>query len=188
MRYLQDAQNADGGFADEPGGESDPDFSAWVALALAAAGINPRIKTASSTRVGGDVYTYLAEHAGEAEAHHRFRARTVGRRGRPGTSPHDFGGSRPGRPDPGAPDHGRPEEGAFPHQSRIEATAGINDTYLRSWRSARSGNPLCRKPSSEQRVGWKHEQNWTAAGLRSVPRSAVRPAPKTAPENQEKST
>jgi hypothetical protein len=52
----------DGGFGGETGAPSDPDFSAWVALALAAADVNPR----SQARPGGaSVYTYLAEHAGE---------------------------------------------------------------------------------------------------------------------------
>jgi hypothetical protein len=62
VRYLQENQNPDGGFGGETGAASDPDFSAWVALALAAADVNPR----SQARPGGaSVYTYLAEYAGE---------------------------------------------------------------------------------------------------------------------------
>lgn len=41
VRYLQNDQNADGGFGSEPGAGSNNDVSAWVALALVAAGINP---------------------------------------------------------------------------------------------------------------------------------------------------
>jgi hypothetical protein len=62
VRFLQEDQNADGGFGGEAGAPSDPDFSAWVALALAAADVNPH----SQARPGGaDVYSYLAAHAGE---------------------------------------------------------------------------------------------------------------------------
>jgi prenyltransferase beta subunit len=64
VAFLQRDQNLDGGFGGEAGSPSDPDFSAWVALALAAASVNPH----DQKRVGGtDVYTYLAAHAGELE-------------------------------------------------------------------------------------------------------------------------
>jgi energy-coupling factor transport system substrate-specific component len=39
--YLLNAQNRDGGFGAAPGASSDPLFSGWAALALAAAGHNP---------------------------------------------------------------------------------------------------------------------------------------------------
>lgn len=62
VRFLQEDQNADGGFGGEPGAASDPDFTAWVAMSLAAVGVNPR----SQEKPGGrSAYTYLAEHAGE---------------------------------------------------------------------------------------------------------------------------
>ncbi len=62
VRFLQEDQNSDGGFGGEAGAPSDPDFSSWVALALAAADINPH----SQARPGAtDVYSYLAAHAGE---------------------------------------------------------------------------------------------------------------------------
>jgi hypothetical protein len=65
VRFLQEDQNADGGFGGEVGEPSDPDFSSWVALALAAADINPH----SQARPGGtDVYSYLAAHAAELSA------------------------------------------------------------------------------------------------------------------------
>ncbi|HEY4916260.1 MAG TPA: hypothetical protein VIH92_05095, partial [Solirubrobacteraceae bacterium] len=61
--YLQSAQNADGGFGGEIGGSSGPEVSAWAALGLAAAGINPQ----QQKRNEGDdsVYAYLAAHASE---------------------------------------------------------------------------------------------------------------------------
>jgi Squalene-hopene cyclase C-terminal domain/Prenyltransferase and squalene oxidase repeat len=62
VRFLQEDQNKDGGFGGEAGSPSDPDISSWVALALAAASVNPH----DQKKPGGkDVYTYLAEHAGE---------------------------------------------------------------------------------------------------------------------------
>ena len=41
VRFLQEMQNADGGFGGVRGAASDPGISAWAALALAANGINP---------------------------------------------------------------------------------------------------------------------------------------------------
>jgi Squalene-hopene cyclase C-terminal domain/Prenyltransferase and squalene oxidase repeat len=59
IRYLQEAQNPDGGFGGTSGRESGQGFSAWVALALAAAGINPRCQA----RPGGvDAYGFLVDH------------------------------------------------------------------------------------------------------------------------------
>ncbi len=59
VRFLQEAQNQDGGFGGDRGGESVQGFSAWVALALAAAGINPQ----DQRRPGGtDVYGFLVNH------------------------------------------------------------------------------------------------------------------------------
>lgn len=61
IRYLQEAQNLDGGFAGKPGGASSPTFSAWVAYALAAASINPQ----DQAKPGGrDVYSYLVSNNG----------------------------------------------------------------------------------------------------------------------------
>jgi Squalene-hopene cyclase C-terminal domain/Prenyltransferase and squalene oxidase repeat len=62
VRFLQEAQNKDGGFGGEAGYPSDPDISSWVALALAAASVNPH----DQKKPGGvDVYSYLAVNAGE---------------------------------------------------------------------------------------------------------------------------
>jgi prenyltransferase beta subunit len=59
VRYLQEAQNADGGFGGSSGSESVQSFSAWVALALAAAGINPRCQARPA---GTDAYGFLVNH------------------------------------------------------------------------------------------------------------------------------
>jgi hypothetical protein len=62
VRFLQEDQNEDGGFGGEAGFPSEPDVSAWVALALAAASVNPH----DQKKPGGvDVYAYLAAHADE---------------------------------------------------------------------------------------------------------------------------
>lgn len=60
--FLQKDQNEDGGFGGEAGSPSDPDISAWVALALAAASVNPHDQKKPGET---DVYSYLAEHADE---------------------------------------------------------------------------------------------------------------------------
>lgn len=57
IRYLQEAQREDGGFAEK--GEPSQTTSAWSALALGAAGINPRDQARPS---GVDAYSYLEDH------------------------------------------------------------------------------------------------------------------------------
>jgi hypothetical protein len=59
IRYLQEAQNPDGGFGGDSGRESGQGFSAWVALALAAGGINPRCQARPG---GADAFTFLVNH------------------------------------------------------------------------------------------------------------------------------
>lgn len=63
VRSLQEAQNSDGGFGGEAGEESSQLFSAWVALALAAASVNPQDQAKPG---GSSVYTYLTEHVAKA--------------------------------------------------------------------------------------------------------------------------
>jgi hypothetical protein len=91
VRFLQEAQNLDGGFGGRIGQPSDPDFSAWAAYALAAAGINPQ----DQTRPGGvDVYAYLtANTAGLRQTTDFDRVALVAIAS--GTSPTDFGGVDP---------------------------------------------------------------------------------------------
>jgi prenyltransferase beta subunit len=61
VRFLQESQRADGGFAD-PGAKPTQSISAWVALALAAAGINPQ----DQARCGASAYAYLEGHFRES--------------------------------------------------------------------------------------------------------------------------
>jgi hypothetical protein len=97
IRYLQEAQNPDGGFGGASGSESGQGFSAWVALALAAAGINPRCQA----RPGGvDAYGFLAGHFRkglEEEIPYPSIPTTAFERelmvvGASGTDPHSFAG------------------------------------------------------------------------------------------------
>jgi Squalene-hopene cyclase C-terminal domain/Prenyltransferase and squalene oxidase repeat len=56
--FLQDSQNDDGGYGGQPGAASDPMFSAWVGIGLAAAGINPLDQRAPGG--GRDLASYVA--------------------------------------------------------------------------------------------------------------------------------
>ena len=129
VRYLQDAQQEDGGFA-EPGSEPDPDFSAWVALALAAAGINPRDQTTAKQHyaAGHSAYTYLLEHAHEASLTTDFE-RELLVVDAAGTSPYDFGGVDLPNEILGRQITQGSEAGAFPHQAG-SSEPGINDTIF----------------------------------------------------------
>jgi prenyltransferase beta subunit len=97
VRFLQNAQNPDGGFGGNFGEESNQDFSAWVTFALAADSINPR----DQATVGGvDAYTYLTTHAAQALHQEICKPiicttsleRELLVAGATGTSPHDYGG------------------------------------------------------------------------------------------------
>jgi prenyltransferase beta subunit len=121
VRFMQLAQNQDGGFGGVAGAPSDPDFSSWVALALAAVGVNPQ----DQARAGGaDVYAYLALHAGELTLTTDYeRALLVVDAA--GTDPNDFGGV-----DLQAHILERQlASGAFAHRAG-EPTAGVNDTIF----------------------------------------------------------
>ena len=131
VRYLQEVQNEDGGFAGNRGGKSIPEFSAWVALALAAAGINPRDQTTAAQHYAGghSVYSYLAEHVDGLALTTDFE-RVLLVVDAAGTSPYEFGGvnlvedilnaqlTQPG-----------PNEGAFAHKVG-SSEPGMNDTIF----------------------------------------------------------
>jgi prenyltransferase beta subunit len=117
--YMRGAQNADGGFGGATGQPSDPLFSAWVVMALAAAGINPKDQHV----VGGiDAYTYVTAHAAALTDTTDFeRAMLVAVAS--GTSPRDFGG----RDLVAAVLSRRLPDGSFAH-SPGGTVGGINDT------------------------------------------------------------
>jgi prenyltransferase beta subunit len=119
VSYMRSAQNADGGFGGSAGQPSDPLFSAWVVMALAAAGINPKDQHV----VGGiDAYTYVTAHAGALSDTTDFeRAMLVAVSS--GTSPRDFGG----RDLVAAILTRRLPDGSFTHAAG-GTVGGINDT------------------------------------------------------------
>jgi hypothetical protein len=127
VRYLQEAQQGNGGF----GGSGEPSqiTSAWTALALAAAGINPQ----DQARPGGvDAYAYLVSHyrqgIEESECAPVACTTTFERElmvaNASGTSPHDFGGVDLVRE---LLARARPD-GAFPHVPGGQP--GVNDTIF----------------------------------------------------------
>jgi prenyltransferase beta subunit len=95
VRFLQENQRTSGGFAN-PGGQPSQGITAWAALALAGAGINPQ----DQARCGTDVYTYLVDHLQEGleeEIAWPQIATTAFERellvvDASGTDPHDFAG------------------------------------------------------------------------------------------------
>jgi hypothetical protein len=123
VRYLQDAQNKDGGFGEDAGSPSDPDVSAWVTFALAAAGINPQDQRRPE---GVDAFTYLAERSGELKSTTDFERALLVVDGT-GTSPHSFGGVDLVREILARQLTGPGVEGAFPHEAG-GPIPGMNDT------------------------------------------------------------
>lgn len=93
VRFLQDSQQQNGGFAQT--GEPSQIASAWVALALAAAGINPRNQ---ARPCGTDAYSYLVTHFREGAGGSAAQIATTDLErellvvNASGTDPHDFAG------------------------------------------------------------------------------------------------
>jgi hypothetical protein len=129
VRYLQNAQSENGGFA-EPGNKPESDFTAWTALALAAAGINPRDQsTAPQHWAGGhSAYTYLAENAHHASLTTDFE-RELLVVDAASTSPHDFGGVDLAEEILKRQIATGSNAGAFPHVAGSQ-TPGVNDTIF----------------------------------------------------------
>ena len=143
VRYLQESQQPSGGFG--AAGEPSQIASAWTALALAAAGINPQ----DQARPGGvDAYSYLVSHyqegIEETECAPIACTTTLERElmvvNASGTSPHDFGGvdlvaELLDRADPG---------GSFPHVPG--GGAGVNDTIFAIFALAPVDEPAAQAP------------------------------------------
>jgi hypothetical protein len=145
VRYLQEAQQANGGFG--AAGEPSQITSAWTAIALAAAGINPR----SQRRPGGiDAFSYLVsgyrEGIEDSECAPIACTTTLERElmvvNASGTNPHDFGGV-----DLAAEllARARPN-GAFPHIPGGQP--GVNDTIFAVFALA----PI-QEPAAEAAIG-----------------------------------
>jgi prenyltransferase beta subunit len=143
VRYLQNSQLPNGGFGTED--EPSQISSAWTALALAAAGINPQ----DQSRPGGvDAYSYLVSHyrdgVEETECAPIPCTTTLERElmvvNASGTSPHDFGGV-----DLVAELLDRAEpEGWFPHVPG--GVPGVNDTVFAVFALAPVQEPEAQEP------------------------------------------
>jgi len=137
--FLQDTQNADGGYGGQPGAASDPTFSAWVGIGLAAAGINPRDQRAPG---GSDLASYVARAGpGIRDADGGWVTTEYERIGMlanvAGMDPRRFGGrdyvkplvERQGDAPWTAPSGAAVAPGWFPH-ARSSQRPGVNDTIF----------------------------------------------------------
>lgn len=125
VSYLENAQNMNGGFAGNPGGTPTAEFTAWAALALAAAGINPQ----DQAREGcASAYEFLTAHAGALSATTDFE-RELLVVDAAGTPPEDFGGVKLVKEILGRQLHQGAEAGAFTHEAGGSAP-GAYDTIF----------------------------------------------------------
>jgi prenyltransferase beta subunit len=186
VRFLQDVQNMDGGFGGEPGAVSDPDFSAWVALALAADGINPQ----NQARPGGtSAYTYLVGHADaltepNGECSHSSCTTELERVllvvDASGTSPHDFGGV-----DLVEEILGRQlSDGSFTHEVGAK-TAGMNDTIFAILALSLVSEPAAQAAVQRAATWLEGEQNTDGSWPAICPKTAVTTCAENGPERGE---
>jgi hypothetical protein len=176
--YLQSDQSRDGGFGGEPGEQSDPGFTAWVSLALAASGVNPRDQRRPEQGTA-TAYDYLTEEAARNLTHeapnHEIATTDVEREllvvDATGTSPHDFGGV-----DLVAKILERelqePEVGgvAFPHENGTQA-AGMNDTIFAVLALAPVHEPAAEAAVQQASTWIEHEQNKNGSWPATCPRT-----------------
>jgi energy-coupling factor transport system substrate-specific component len=88
VRYLERAQNADGGLGPAPGASSTQMHTGWAALGLAAAGRNPR----DVTRGGRSVIDYMTANVAKLRGDLGERSRTILALRAAGVSPTKLGG------------------------------------------------------------------------------------------------
>lgn len=166
VRYLQEAQQMDGGF----GAEDEPSqiTSAWTALALAAAGINPQ----DQRRPGGvDAFSHLVSHYRQGIEDSEcapIACTTIFERelmviNASGADPHDFGGVdlvaellARARPD-----------GSFPHVP--DGEPGVNDTIFAVFALSPIKQPAAQTPiqpaadwiedAQHENGGWAYSLN-----------------------------
>jgi hypothetical protein len=173
VRYLQDAQREDGGFA-EPGSEPGSDSTAWVTLALAAAGINPRDQTTAKQHwTGGhSAYSYLAEHAHEASVTLAFE-RELLVVDATGTSPQDFGGVNLVKEILSRQLPQGSEAGGF-HEETSDTEATMNDTIF----AILALSPIHEQPAQEaiaRAAEWLESQQDCDGSWHTISPRAVKP-------------
>jgi energy-coupling factor transport system substrate-specific component len=88
VRYLERAQNADGGFGPAPGASSTQMHTGWAALGLAAAGRHPR----DVERGGRSIVDYMSANAAKLRGDLGERSRTILALRAAGVSPTRLGG------------------------------------------------------------------------------------------------
>jgi energy-coupling factor transport system substrate-specific component len=88
VRYLERAQNADGGLGPAPGASSTQMHTGWAALGLAAAGRNPR----DVTRGGHSMIDYMSANVAKLRGDLGERSRTILALRAAGVSPTKLGG------------------------------------------------------------------------------------------------
>ena len=186
VRFLQDVQNMDGGFGGEPGAASDPDFSAWVALALAADGINPQNQARPE---GASAYTYLVGRAGAltepgGECSHSSCTTELERVllvvDASGTSPHNFGGV-----DLVDEILGRQlSDGSFPHEVGAK-TAGMNDTIFAILALSLVSEPAVQAAVQRAATWLESEQNTDGSWPAVCPKTAITTCAENGPERGE---
>jgi len=154
VRFLQEDQNTDGGFGGLPNTPSNSDFSAWVALALAAADINPKIQRKPG---GTDLYSYLLAHANELTFTTDFE-RVLIVVNAAGGDPHDFAGTDLVAKILEREIH-EPAGGiAFPHEANSNR-AGMNDTIFAVLALVPIHEPAIQTIVQEATIWIEHEQN-----------------------------
>lgn len=169
VEYLQADQNLDGGFGGSPGSESSSGFTAWVSIALAAAGINPKIQKKPG---GTDAYTYLLAHAGEMSFTTDFE-RELLVVDAANTSPHDFAGIDLitrilEREIPESAEEGV----AFPHETG-SSRAGMNDTIFAVLALSAIHEPLVETAVQQARTWIEYEQNADGSWPSTCPRTVA---------------
>jgi prenyltransferase beta subunit len=179
VAFLQRDQNKDGGFGGEAGAESSPLFSAWTALALAAAGINPHDQKNKTVPGAKDVYTYLAE---QAEGGHELSVTTDFERNlmvvnTAEVPPQPLGGVDLVK---GVLEGRIAESGAFSHEAH-SSVAGMNDTIFAILALAPIKQPAIETIVHEAAEWVKKEQNadgsWPSYCPKSVCTSAGQEPP-----------
>lgn len=166
VRFLESAQNSDGGFSanGDAGEASDPEFTAWAALGLAAAGINPQNQ---ATQGGASAYAYLADHASGLAVTTDFE-RVLLVVDAAGTAPQDFGGANLIQ----AILRRQLPEGDFVHEEGGQSP-GINDTIFAILALSPIQEPAAQE-AIERAVRWLDgEQNadgsWPSSCPKTVP-------------------
>jgi hypothetical protein len=179
VAFLQRDQNKDGGFGSVAGAESRPIFSAWVALALAAAGVNPHDQRNKTEPGAKDVYTYLAE---QAEGGNEVSSTTDFERNlmvvnTAEVPPRPLGGVDLVK---GVLEGRIAESGAFAHEAH-SPVPGMNDTIFAILALAPIREPAIEADVREAAEWVEREQNENGSWPSTCPKSRCRPGGKDPP-------